>query len=136
MSPDEKDTELAIFRLKQAQESLDEANLLLKSKKSPRSVINRAYYAMFYSVLALLAFENFSTSKHSGVISYFNKRFIKEGLLPKKLSTAIGGAFDLRQFGDYREFSEISHSEVKPYISQAEEFIKKVTAYLEQKGLI
>jgi len=38
---------LARYRLEQASESLDEAKFLLSGKKSPRSIINRAYYAMF-----------------------------------------------------------------------------------------
>jgi hypothetical protein len=72
----EKQVQLAKYRLKQAEECIDEANCLFSSKKSPRSIINRSYYAMFYAVLALLVFESFSSSKHSGVLAYFNKRFI------------------------------------------------------------
>jgi uncharacterized protein (UPF0332 family) len=48
---------LARYRLQQADESLDEANFLLSGQKSPRSIINRAYYAMFYAILALLIYE-------------------------------------------------------------------------------
>ena len=32
---------------------------MFTGRKSPRSIINRVYYAMFYAVLALLIFENF-----------------------------------------------------------------------------
>jgi len=73
---DAKQRELALYRIQQAEESLDEAELLYNSGKSSRSVINRVYYAMFYSILALLIFEPYSSSKHSGVLSYFNRRFI------------------------------------------------------------
>ena len=69
MTPSDKKRELALYRIKEAEESLDEAEFLFKGEKSPRSVINRAYYAMFYSVLALLIFEPYSSSKHSGVLS-------------------------------------------------------------------
>jgi uncharacterized protein (UPF0332 family) len=65
----EKQKQLAQYRVQQAQESLDEARFLLAGGKSTRSVINRAYYAMFYAVLALLVYEEFSSSKHSGVLS-------------------------------------------------------------------
>ena len=58
---------LAQHRLEQAGESLDEATFLLSGEKSPRSIINRVYYAMFYAILALLIYEPFSSSKHSGV---------------------------------------------------------------------
>ena len=44
---------------------------MLEQNISPRSVINRAYYAMFYSILSLfLKSETLvKTSKHTGVIS-------------------------------------------------------------------
>jgi uncharacterized protein (UPF0332 family) len=65
--PEEKRHELARYRIKQAEESLDEARYLLSGQKSLRSIINRAYYAMFYGVLALLIYEQYSSSKHSGI---------------------------------------------------------------------
>ncbi len=54
----EKQIQLAKYRLKQADESIDEAIYLFSGKKSPRSIINCIYYAMFYAVLALLIFES------------------------------------------------------------------------------
>ena len=44
---------LVAYRLEQAEESLDAARILL-DKTLNRSAVNRAYYAMFYAVLALL----------------------------------------------------------------------------------
>ena len=60
MTVKDKQIQLAKYRLKQAEESLDEAVFLLSGRKSPRSIINRIYYGMFYAVLALLIFEPFS----------------------------------------------------------------------------
>ncbi len=48
MNIEEKKRDLALFRPQQAEESLDEAKFLYDGRKSPRSVINRAYYTMFY----------------------------------------------------------------------------------------
>ena len=70
MTAEDKKRELALNRIQQAEESLEEAEYLFDGKKSPRSVINRTYYAMYYAILALLIFEKFSSSKHSGVLSY------------------------------------------------------------------
>ena len=52
---------LAQHRLEQAGESLDEATFLLSGEKSPRSIINRVYYAMFYAILALLCNDNYTS---------------------------------------------------------------------------
>lgn len=130
MTADEKKIELAKYRIKQAEESLEEARFLLSGRKSTRSIINRAYYAMFYSVLALLVHESYSSSKHSGVISYFNKRFIKEGVFPEGLGRAINKAFELRQRGDYREYCDLSYDQVTPIIEEAELFITAVKRHL------
>lgn len=127
---------MALYRLKEAEESLDEAQFLYDGEKSPRSVINRAYYAMFYSVLALLIFEPYSSSKHSGVLSYFNRRFIKEGLLSEQVGRAINKAFDLRQRADYREEVVLTREQVEPFLTSAKEFIESVSTYLRENGQI
>ncbi len=128
-----KQVQLAKYRLQQAEESLDEAGYLFSGKKSPRSVINRVYYSMFYAVLALLIFEPYSSSKHSGVLSYFNKEFIKNGIFPKDMGYSINKAFELRQTEDYREYGNLTSGDVQPYIDKAGIFIKKVREYLEKK---
>lgn len=132
MTATESQIELARYRLKQAEESIDEADFLLHGKKSPRAVINRAYYGMFYSVLALLIFEPYASSKHSGVLGYFNRRFVKPGILSEELGRVINKAFDLRQRGDYREYEELSYEVVAPFIAQSRNFVQAVKDYLER----
>lgn len=136
MTVSEKKRDLALYRLKEAEESLDEAQFLFNGEKSPRSVINRAYYAMFYSVLALLIFEPYSSSKHSGVLSYFNRRFIKGRLLSEELGRAINKAFDLRQRADYREHVILTHEQVAPFLNSSRKLIDSVSAYLRENGHI
>ena len=124
---------LAQYRIKQAKESLEEAEYLFTGEKSPRSVINRAYYAMYYSTLALIVFENHITSKHTGVIAFFNKNYIKEAIFPNDMGRWINKAFELRQTEDYREYSELTAGEVEPYLDYTRIFIEKVEEYLLEK---
>ncbi|MBI1922021.1 MAG: HEPN domain-containing protein [Geobacter sp.] len=133
MTTREKQLDLARYRLVQAEETLDEAKYLLAGGKSPRSVMNRVYYSMFYAVLALLIFEPYASSKHSGILSYFNRRFIKEGLLPESLGRSVNKAFELRQRGDYREYIELTTEQVEPFIGEADIFLTRVREYLEEK---
>ena len=56
------------------------------ANRLPRSAVNRAYYAMFYGVLALLAVRQSETSRHSGAISQFDELYVKPALLPKDFS--------------------------------------------------
>ena len=86
---------------------------------------------MFYSVLALLIFEDYSSSKHSGTLSYFNKRFIREGVFPEHMGRTINKAFELRQRADYREYAELAKETVEPFLGQAEEFMNTVEGHLE-----
>jgi len=127
----EKQIALARYRLKQAEESADEAEYLFLGRKSPRSIINRAYYGMFYAVLALLIFEPYASSKHSGILSYFNRRFIKGEIFPEELGRSINNAFELRQRGDYREYVELTYEQVSPFIERARGFIGQIRDYLE-----
>ncbi len=84
------------YRLKQADDSIEEAKVLLKEKMSQRAVMNRLYYAMFYTVLALLQEKQIRTSKHIGAISLFDREYIKTGIFDKKLSKILHRAFELR----------------------------------------
>jgi hypothetical protein len=126
LTPEEKLNELAAYRLRQAEESLDEAAYLLAGGKSPRAVINRAYYSMFYAVLALLIYEEFASSKHTGVIAWFNRNYIKTGKFPMDPGIYFNKAFELRQRGDYREQAEPSRETVVPYLDKARDFIDRV----------
>ena len=54
MSKEDADTVLVVYRMDQARAALEEALLLHHSGKTTLGVVNRAYYAMFYAVLALL----------------------------------------------------------------------------------
>lgn len=60
---------LVLRRLEQADTALADAQYLLDGGRSPQSVINRAYSAMFYAVLALLQQTGTVPSKHAGAIS-------------------------------------------------------------------
>jgi uncharacterized protein (UPF0332 family) len=66
-----------------------------------RSAVNRAYYAMFYAVLALLAARRTETSRHSGVIAQFDQMYVKPELLRKEFSRWLHEAFLHRQAADY-----------------------------------
>lgn len=130
----DKKNELVAYRLSQAAETLEEAEFLLEGGKSLRAVTNRAYYSMFYSILALLINEPFASSKHSGVLSYFNRRFVSEGVFPKEIGRAINRAFDLRQQGDYRENVELTPEQVKPLIEAAQSFLEMVKSYMKKEN--
>lgn len=82
MKEDEIQT-LIQYRLEQAETALDDARFLLEGRRSPQSIVNRAYYAMFYAALALLQKIGKIPSKHIGVISLFDTEFVMTVFSPK-----------------------------------------------------
>ncbi|MEA3476433.1 MAG: HEPN domain-containing protein [Candidatus Cloacimonadota bacterium] len=126
----QKKLELIKYRLEQAESSLKDAEFLLENKRGSFSIINRCYYAIFYSVLALLVDKQFVGSKHSGVISFFDKEFVNKGIFHKKFSKIFHKAFDMRGKSDYKEFVEYSYEKIEPLLSQAKEFVSEVKKFL------
>lgn len=96
-------------------------------------MINRFYYAMFYAVLALLQEKHAGTSKHTGVISLFDKEFIKTDIFHKDLSKTLHRAFELRQKSDYMENVEVTKENVEEIRIKAQDFVNKIERYLSEK---
>lgn len=119
------------YRIEQAEESIKDANILLDSGGSLRSVINRSYYAMFYAALALIAAKRTGSSKHSGVISIFDREYVKTNVFPKEMSKLFHKAFLLRQESDYKEFFLLTKEETIKIKEGAENFLEKIIDYIK-----
>jgi len=124
---------LVRYRLEQAVETLREASLLL-DQSAWRGAQNRAYYAMFYAVLALLATRQLGSSKHSGVLGLFDREFVKPGLLPRALSRSLRLAFNRRQSWDYGEVGELDPQEISEMVSGAKLFVQAIEEFLRESG--
>lgn len=120
------------YRIDQADESLLEAETLSQAGLW-HGVINRAYYAMFYAVLALAVVQEKVLSKHSGVISFFDKEYIKSGILSKEYSRKLHLGFERRQTHDYGEFSFVDQGEAELALSDAREFVQVIKHHLYPK---
>jgi uncharacterized protein (UPF0332 family) len=129
VKPKEIET-LIKYRLEQAQAALDDAKYLIDGKRSPQSIINRSYYAMFYAALALLQNISKAPSKHSGVISLFDIEFVIKGVFPQDLSKDFHKAFELRQNVDYKVIRPITFDRAKELWRKASEFVKEIRTYL------
>jgi len=124
-------TELCLYRLKQAEESLLEMDVL-KHSGHIRGAINRAYYAMFYAIQALVVQQKAQISKHSGAISFFDKEFVKTGIVDKRFSKWLHRLFDLRQDGDYGSMFEPAENQCDQAMEQAEEFVQQIRKYIQK----
>lgn len=128
----EEKKSLSKVRFEHALECLDAAKSLLENGNY-KSAANRSYYAVFHAMRAVLAFDEVDMKHHSGIISEFRKRYIKECIFENKLSQIISVLFDTRTESDYDDFFVISKAEVVEQTENAEYFLSEIKKYLDQK---
>ncbi len=133
MTDAEKVDALVRYRLEQADEALAAARLNLTTGLQ-RSAVNRAYYAMFYGVLALLATRQSETSRHSGAISQFDQLYVKPALLPRDFSRWLHDAFLNRQAADYGSELNLSREDIDALVAHARDFLAGVRQFLGSSG--
>jgi len=117
--------ELIEYWLKRADETFDEAKVMMETDH-PHGCANRLYYACFYAVTALLLSKNLSSSKHSGVISLFNKNFVKPGIIPVELGKFYSRLFEGRMESDYGDWVELETEINAEDFDLAQSFINKI----------
>ena len=126
--------QLITYRLEQAEVSLEDARFLLNGNRSPQSIVNRSYYAMFYASLALLQKISKIPSKHSGVISLFDTEYVLKGIFPKELSKDFHKAFEVRQTADYKVIDPVTTEKAKKILYKAERFVNAVKQFFSRTG--
>jgi uncharacterized protein (UPF0332 family) len=122
-------TVLIKYRYDQAKETVEEvkihiSNLLFKT------ALNRMYYGMFYLLLALSLKYDFKTSKHNQLIGWFNKTFIKTGIISGKYGKIINKAYENRTEADYGILFKIEKEEIELRYKEMQEFISEIAKLL------
>lgn len=72
---------------------------------------------------ALLAAEDLSTSKHSGVRALFHRAFVRTRRFPHEMGVLYDHLFEMRQEGDYVDFVDLRETDVFPRIEQVRQFL-------------
>ena len=117
--------ELAGYRMDRAKEMLVAARENLEIGQYKTS-LNRSYYAIFHAMRAMNILKGFDSSKHSGVIAFFNKEYLKENILDRNLSIVIKNSAFLREKSDYDDFYIASKQEAEKQLEEAERFLDAV----------
>ena len=124
----------AKYRIERAREDLEAAHLLYDAGNY-RIANNRAYYAIFHAMRAVLVFDDFDSSKHSGVIAEFRRRYIKEGIFPIEIPKMIGSAFTIGNASDYDDMFIASKSETEEQINNAEYVYRILSEYISRQTI-
>ncbi len=133
MSKEKSKLDYINYRISKSKESLEEANILLQSGHLA-TCMNIIYYSAFYIVSPLLELDNFSTSKHKHLIGYFNRNYMKEGLIDVNIGKTINDAYDKRISVDYHDFATITKSDINDYMREVKKFNKEVKALILKKN--
>ena len=124
--------DLAKCRLARAKEDLETAEDNLGNGKY-RASVNRSYYAVFHSIRAVTALEHFDSSKHSGIIAFFNQHYVKHGIFDKELSKMIDSCYRLREKADYDDFYLVAKDDAVQQFDKARKINQAIEVYM--KGL-
>lgn len=134
MSNQDMSFELSKYRYQKAIEDLETAVENYQENRL-RAANNRAYYSIFHALRSVLALENFDSKKHSGIISEFRKRHVKNGDFSKEISDRIETASIVRNASDYDDIYVVSRKETLEQIESAIITTNAVREYLIQRGL-
>lgn len=126
---------LSKYRFESSQEALADAKLMFENGRY-KNALNRAYYAIFHAMRAVNSLEGFDSSKHSGVIAFFNQTYVKEGIFPKDMSKIIRRASESREKADYLDFFVASRDDAEKQIQRAEEFQHVIEKYLLEREIL
>ncbi len=121
--------ELAGYRLEKAKEMLSaaESNLEIEEYKTS---LNRSYYAVFHAMRAANVLKGFDSSKHSGVIAFFTKEYLKTDILDRDMAVIIKGSSHCREKSDYDDFYIAGRKEAEEQFNNAKQFVQKVEEYI------
>jgi uncharacterized protein (UPF0332 family) len=130
MQPDYSPEDLAQYRIEKAKICLQDAQA---PNISLETAANRSYYCIFNAMRAVLALDQFDSKKHSGVISAFQKNYIKNHIFPVTFSDTIKNAFEIRLDSDYEDFYLISKANVAAQVENAKTFLEAVEKYVGER---
>ena len=126
MVPNEFTEILIKVNLEKSDEAIKAAQMMLADKMLS-SALNRIYYACFYTVTALAEKHDFKTSKHAGLLQWFNKKFVfQDKIFSKDLFKVYEATFKFRQKGDYDTLFVPSEEDTLELLENAKIFIKTV----------
>lgn len=119
------------YRMGQAFDTVEEVELLLENDKL-RAAMNRLYYGLFYSLLALGLKYDFSTLKHQQLIGWFNKEFIHTKKIDRRYGQTVKIAFNNRIKGDYETSISFEKSEIEKLLNEMKEFIQMIANFIKK----
>jgi uncharacterized protein (UPF0332 family) len=128
---DSEKKSLIEYRIKQAFETAEVAELLFHTKLYP-TALNRIYYSVFYCMLALAIQLNYKTSKHAQLLGWFNRNFIATGKIEREYGKIVRDCYEFRLSADYDSFVNFAIEDVAVLLKEMKSFLYRIELYIKE----
>lgn len=115
-----------------ANEAIRAANLLFENG-FVRDAISKLYYALLYSVRALLLTKGLEPKSHEGALRLFGLHFVKSGTFEAKDSHIFSKLMKYREEADYNPSYTFRREDFIEFKNEAEIVIQKIAIRLKEK---
>ena len=125
------------YRLKRARDSIEEATILKKEGMLNSLVMSNLYYAVFYSIMAVLKKKELGTLTHTDIFSQFEIDFIQTRLIRRSEKDSDSAFLEtLQQLLEFHNGCEcmgppqVSDHQIEEVFSVVEDLVAAVEKYL------
>lgn len=126
------DKNLILSKINKAEQRLREAKVLFENGFFD-SVVNRLYYALFYSVNGCLLAKQIIAKTHSGIKNKFHLIFIKPGIISEATGKLFDYLFDERSDADYGDFATYTQEDVEPLLDEVARAIAEIKEWIQHE---
>ncbi len=131
----DKQKDLCVYRFAQAEETISSAQLCVDNRFY-KDAINRAYYAAFYAVKAVLAISDVDFKRHKDVVAYFNQHYVATDMLSREAGRKLARLQRKRETSDYDDFYVASAAEAQEQLDSARSIVSEIKDYLQRQEII
>jgi len=124
--------EIAKYNLAKANKTYESA-LTLLIEKDYNGSLNRAYYAVFHMICALLILDGKSYKEHSVVLAEFNKTYLKNKIFTEFSFKMLQMLSESRNNSDYTALFWASEGEAKEQLEAAKLICDAIEPYIRER---
>ena len=116
--------------LQLSEEFLDDSRAFLEQRRL-RSALDRAYYAIHYSAVAMLCSLGIRPPRsHSGLIGVFGREAVGRGVIRREFGRMLNLAFQKRSASTYSADGDIMLKDAQEVVADAEQFVSEARSIL------
>jgi uncharacterized protein (UPF0332 family) len=121
--------------IEHAEESIRAADLLF-SNGFIRDAVAKLYYALLYTVRAMLLTKGLEPKSHEGALRLFGQHFVKQGIFEPEDSHVFSRLMKYRQEADYNPSYMFTPEDFTQFKKQAETIMQRITSQVKQQGYL